>query len=85
MLYDLWFIFEEKRIIFQFVFIEIPTYQEVVNRTPKVYPIFAYASQQKNSREGILETNLNWQDDCLLLANFIQHYDEVKELHGVNF
>lgn len=29
--------------------------------------------------------NLNWQDECLLLANFIEHYDTVKERHGADF
>jgi len=29
--------------------------------------------------------NLNWQDDCLLLANFIENYDKVKERYGASF
>lgn len=26
-----------------------------------------------------------WQDDCLLLANFIENYDRVVEKYGVDF
>lgn len=40
---------EEKRIVFQFVFSEIPTYQDIINRTPKVYPIFVMNKPKKES------------------------------------
>lgn len=53
--------FEEIKTIFGFVFKETPTYLGISNRTAALYPIFAYASQQKNPREGILEVNPNWQ------------------------
>jgi hypothetical protein len=53
--------FEEIRTLFRFVFKETPTYDQIVNRTAPIYPIFAITSQQKNSREGIFEKNLNWQ------------------------
>ncbi|MBP7773917.1 hypothetical protein KA071_02390, partial [Candidatus Gracilibacteria bacterium] len=52
---------EELRAVFGFIFKEFPTYKDVVNRTPAVYPIFVLVSQQKNSQEGILEENLYWQ------------------------
>ncbi len=53
---------EEKRIIFQFVFSEIPTYQDIINRTPKIYPIFVISKTKKES--PIMEDsciNPNWQ------------------------
>ncbi len=53
---------EEKRIIFQFVFCEIPTYQDIINRTPKVYPIFVMNKPKKES--PVMEDssiNQNWQ------------------------
>lgn len=73
-------------VVSQFVFSEIPTYQDIINRTPRVYPIFVMNKPKKES--PVMEdstVNLKWQDDCLLLANFIEHYDTVKERHGADF
>lgn len=36
-------------IVFQVVFSEIPTYQDIINRTPKVYPIFVMSKTKKES------------------------------------
>ena len=73
-------------IVFQVVFSEIPTYQDIINRTPKVYPIFVMSKTKKESTV-MVDSNVfpKWQGDCLLLANFIQHYDEVKEKYWEKF
>lgn len=52
---------EEKRIIFSFVFREIPTFQEIVNRTPQVYPIFALDAKKEPSMKEDSYVNPNWQ------------------------
>ena len=53
---------EEKRIVFQFVFSEIPTYQDIINRTPKVYPIFVMNKPKKESTV-MIDSNVfpKWQ------------------------
>ncbi len=54
-------------IVFQVVFSEIPTYQDIINRTPKVYPIFVMNKPKKES--PVMEdssVNLKWQGDCEL-------------------
>jgi hypothetical protein len=39
--------FDELDIIFRFVFQERPTYKQIVNRTPELYPIFALQSKKE--------------------------------------
>ena len=53
--------FEELQTIFKFTFQETPTYNQIIKRTPKLYPLFALQSQQKNPQNGDLVENLKWQ------------------------
>ena len=52
---------EELEVIFKFTFRETPTYNQIVNRTPNLYPIFALQSQQKNPPVGEFLENIGWQ------------------------
>ncbi len=52
---------EELEVIFKFIFKETPTYNQIVNRTPELYPIFALQSQQKILHEGEFLENTGWQ------------------------
>ena len=53
---------EEMRIVFQFVFSEIPTYSEIINRTPPMYPIFLINKPKKEPTVMVDSCiNLNWQ------------------------
>lgn len=52
---------EEKETIFKFVFKEVPTYAEIVNRTPKVYSIFASVKEKEPSKIESSSENLLWQ------------------------
>lgn len=52
---------EELKVIFQFIFPKTPEYDEIVNRTAKVYPLFSLESQQKNPSEEEFSQNLKWQ------------------------
>lgn len=52
---------EEKETIFKFVFKEVPTYAEIVNRTPKMYSIFASVKEKEPSKIESSSENLLWQ------------------------
>ena len=52
---------EEIDLIFKFVFRETPTYDEIVNRTAKVYPIFALNKQKELPENESSSEKVNWQ------------------------
>lgn len=53
--------FEELNLIFKFVFKEIPTYDEIVNRTAPIYPIFALNTKKEPQLNWNSSLNLLWQ------------------------
>lgn len=50
----------ELEVIFDLVFIEKPTYDEIKSGTPKIYPVFSYIKQQKNPSCDEFCQNTQW-------------------------
>ena len=50
----------ELEVIFDLVFIEKPTYDEIKSGTPKIYPVFSYLKQQKNPSSDEFCQNTQW-------------------------
>jgi DNA invertase Pin-like site-specific DNA recombinase len=53
--------FEQLDLVFKFVFTETPSYDEIVNRTASMYPIFALNSKKELSKIESSSLNLKWQ------------------------
>lgn len=49
------------KLLFTLVFMKVPTYSEIVNRTVPLQPFFSLVSQQKIPEVGIWDKNLFWQ------------------------
>jgi len=67
--------FEELQVIFKFVFKEIPTYNEIVNRTTPIYPIFSLNSKKEPQINWSSSLNLLWQQTVYLVRNSIMDYE----------
>lgn len=50
----------ELKVIFDLVFTQKPTYDEIKSGTPKIYPIFSYLSQEKNPSEDEFSNISQW-------------------------
>lgn len=46
--------------VFEFIFEELPTYEEIESHTPKMYPFFSISSQQKNPQRDHFAKNSCW-------------------------
>lgn len=67
--------YDEKLLIFKFFFKETPTYNEVVNRTAKLYPFFALNTKKDLSQNEKSSLNLKWQQTVYLVRNSIMDYE----------
>lgn len=52
--------YNELKVIFDLIFIEKPTYDEIKSGTPKIYPVFSYLKQQKNPSSDEFCQNTQW-------------------------